>query len=85
MVMAFLPHTPHKAFADGIGSWRMIRRCENLNGTRYSHPSEARPKFAIIITNEIPGNLPIRRGFPKLLRNQGIGGRSCHSHVDHLP
>jgi hypothetical protein len=58
---------------------------ENLNGTRYRHPSEAGPKFAIIITNQILRCLPIRRGFSKLLRNPGIGGRSCHSHVDYAP
>ena len=85
MVKAFLPHTPHKAFADGVRAWRVIRRFENLNGTRYRHPSEAGPKFAIIITNQILRCLPIRRGFSKLLRNPGIGGRSCHSHVDYAP
>ncbi len=25
VVQAFLPHAPQEAFADGIGSWRMIR------------------------------------------------------------
>jgi hypothetical protein len=83
MVKAFLPHTPHKAFADGVRAWRVIRRFENLNGTCCCHPSEAGPKFAIIITNQILRCLPIRRGFSKLLRNPGIGGRSCHSHVDY--
>ena len=24
VVEAFLPHTPHEAFTDGIGAWRMI-------------------------------------------------------------
>ena len=85
MVKAILPHTPQKAFADGIRAFRMIRRFENLNGTRCRHPGEARPKFALSITNEIPGSLPKRRGFSKLLRNPGIGGRWCHSRVDHAP
>src|SRR5260370_11514296 len=85
MVKAFLPHTPHKAFADGVRSWRVIRRFENLNGTRYRYSSEAGPKFAIIITNQILRCLPIRRGFPKLLRNPRIGRRSCHTRVDHAP
>ena len=53
MVKAFLPHTPQKAFADGIRSWRMIRCFENLNGTRCRHPSEARSKFAISITTSV--------------------------------
>jgi hypothetical protein len=85
MVKAFLPHTPQKAFADGIRSWRMIRCFENLNGTRCRYPGEARPKFVIIITNQILRCLPKWRGFSKLLRHPGIGGRSCHSRVDHAP
>jgi hypothetical protein len=63
MVKAFLPHTPQKAFADGVCAWRVIRYFEGLNGTRCRHPSEARPKFAIIITNQILRCLPIRGGF----------------------
>src|SRR5947207_12520543 len=59
MVKAFLPHTPHKALANGVRSWGMIRRFENLNSTRCRHPSEARPKFAIIIENQILRSLPI--------------------------
>ena len=85
VVKAFLSHTPQEAFADRIGLWRMNGRFENLDGARGRHPSEARPKFAIVITNEILRCLPIRRGFPKLLRNPGISGRSCHSHMDHAP
>jgi hypothetical protein len=85
MVKAFLPHTPQKAFADSVCAWRVKRYFEGLNGTRCRHPSEARPKFAIIITNQIRRCLPIGRGFSKLLRHPGIGGRSCHSLVDHAP
>jgi hypothetical protein len=83
VVKAFLPNTPHKAFADGVRLWSMIRCFENLNATRCRHPSEARPKFAIVIPNQILRCLPIRRGFSKLLRHPGIGGSSCHSHVDY--
>ena len=85
MVKAFLPHTPQKAFADGVCAWRVKRYFEGLHGTRCRHPREARPKFAIIITNQILRCLPIGRGFSKLLRHPGIGGRSCHSRVDHAP
>ena len=85
MVKAFLPHTPHKAFTDGVRSWRVIRRFENLNGTRGRHPSETGAKFTIVIPNHILRYLPIWRGFSKLLRNPGISGRSCHSRVDHAP
>ena len=53
MIKAFLSHTPQEAFADRIGSWCMIGRFENLNRTRCHHASKARPKFAIVITNQI--------------------------------
>ena len=85
MVEAFLSYTPQKAFADSIGSWCMKGRFENLNRTRCSHASKARPKFAIVITNQILRCLPIRGGFSELLRDPRIGGRSCHTYVDHLP
>ena len=85
MVKAFLPHTPQKAFADSIRSWRMIWRFESLNATRCRYPGEARPRFAIIISIEIPGSLPVGCGFSKVLRYPGIDGRSCNSRVDHTP
>ena len=84
MIKAFLSHTPHEAFADRIGSWNMIGCFENLNRTCCSYTSEAGPKFAIIITNQIRRCLPIGRGFPKLLRHPGIAWRSYHSHMDDL-
>src|SRR5258708_621592 len=85
MVKAFLSHTPQEAFADRIGSWRMIGSFKNLNGTRCSHTSKARPKFAIVITNQILRHMPIRGSFSELLCNPGIGRRSCHAYADRLP
>jgi hypothetical protein len=63
MVQAFLSHTPQEAFADRIGLWRVIGRFENLNRTRFSHASKARPKFAIVIANQILRYLSIRSSF----------------------
>jgi len=60
VVEAFLPHTPHEAFADCIGSWCVKGSFENLNSTRCRHASKAKPKFAIVITNQIRWRLPIR-------------------------
>ena len=56
MVQAFLSDTPQEAFADGIGSWCMNRRLEQLDATGPRHTSEAGPKFAIVITNQIFGS-----------------------------
>src|SRR5258708_12916951 len=85
VVKAFLPHTPQEAFADRIGSWSVIGCFENLNHTRCSHTSKARPKFAIVITNQIRRCMPIRSSFSELLRHPGICGSSCHTPLDHLP
>ena len=82
VVQAFLSDAPHIALADGIGSGCMNRRCKDLDTARFRHPSKARPKFAIVIANQIPRRLPIRGGFAQLLRHPGIGRRSCHSHLD---
>jgi hypothetical protein len=45
VIQAFLPHAPQEAFADGIGSWRMIRGFEHLNPCigYLDHPFENRP------------------------------------------
>jgi hypothetical protein len=84
VVQAFLSYTPHEPLTDGIGSWGMYRRLKNLNGTRRHHASKARPKFAIVITNQVLWRLPIRRGFSELLCHPRIGRRACHAYVDHL-
>ena len=83
MIQAFLSYAPQKAFADGIGAWRMIAGFENLDATHPRHPSKALPEFAIVITYQILGCEPIRGGFPELLGHPGIGRRACHSDMDH--
>ncbi|SRR6266566_5650492 len=85
VVKAFLSHTPHEAFADGIGTGCMIWGFKNLDSTRCCHTSKARPKFAIVITKQIHWRLPIRCSFSQLLRHPGIGRRPCHAYVDYPP
>ena len=85
VIQAFLPHTTLEAVADGVGSWRVIGGFEQLDATGRRHMSEARPKFGIVIPNQVLGRMPIRGGFSQLLCHPGIGWRSCHAHVDHLP
>jgi hypothetical protein len=85
MVKAFLSDTPHKAFADRIGSWSMIRCFENLNRKCCSHASKTWSKFTIIITNQILWRLLIRGSFSEVLRHPGVSRRSGHSDMNHLP
>ena len=84
MVEAFLSDAPQEALADHIGSWCMNRRLKYLNRTGGRHTSKARPKFAIVITNQVLGCLSIGCCFSQLLRHPGIGRRACHSDMDHL-
>jgi len=83
VVEAFLPHTPHEAFADRIGAWRMRGRFENLDATCPRHPSKARPEFAIVITNQVLRCLAKGGGFSQVLGHPGISRRSCHADMDH--
>jgi len=53
VIETFATHTPEKALTDGIGSWSVIRRFENLDATRECNPSEVHPKLAIIIPDEV--------------------------------
>ncbi len=84
MVQAFLPHTSGEALADGVGSWCMNRRLEQLDATGPRHAAETGSKLAVVITYQILWCLPIRGGFSQVLGHPGIGRRSCHSHVNHL-
>ena len=84
MVETFLPYAPQEPFTDGIRSWGMNRRFEQLDAAGFRHTNKARPKLPVVITNEILGCLPIRSGFSQLLGHPGIGRRSCDANVDHL-
>ena len=85
VIEAFLPHAPHEALTNGIGSWSVIGNFEQFDATGRRHPVETGSKFAIVISNEIVRCLPIRSRFPQLLRHPRIGRRLCHSHMDDLP
>jgi len=63
-----------------------VRECvENLNRTCCRHTSEAGPKFAVVITNQILRSLPIRGGFSKRFGHPGIGRGSSDADMDHPP
>src|SRR6266702_5824635 len=72
-----------EAFADRIGSRCVIGCVENLNCTGCRHMSEAGPKFAVVITNQILRILSKRGGFSKLLGHPGIGRGSSDADMDH--
>ena len=84
MVETFLPYAPQEPFTDGIRSWGMNRRFEQLDAAGFRHPNKAGPKFAIVISNQILGRLLIGGGFSQLLCHPRIGRRSCHTDMDHL-
>src|SRR5258708_6730788 len=85
VIQALSSNTPQKAFTDGIGSRRMIRRFENLDAARCCNTSETGSKLAIMIANEILRHLSIRSRLPQLLCGPSVGRRARHTHVDDFP
>src|SRR2546430_5835823 len=81
MIETLSTDTPQKPFTDGIRARGEIRSCENLDATRLRNPSEAHPKFAVVITDEVLRPHTIGGGFPQLLCGPGIGRRSCDTHM----
>jgi hypothetical protein len=63
MIQAFLSDAPQEALTDRIGSGRMNRRFQDLDAAGCGHTSEARPKFGIVIPNQVLGRVPIRSRF----------------------
>jgi hypothetical protein len=57
---------------------------ENLDATRLGNPSEAHPKLAIIIPDEVFRTYTKGGGEPSLLCRPSVGGRACHTEVDHF-
>src|SRR5215472_667415 len=84
VVQTRLPHIPHESLADGIGSWGINRRFEQLDATGPRHPHKRGSKLALVISYQILRCLSIGRGFAELLGRPGIGRRSCHTHLDDL-
>ena len=82
VIEAFLTNTSLEAFTDGIGSGSVNGGFEQPDATGSRHTSEARPKFGIVIPNQVLGRVPIRSRFSQLLRDPRIGWRSGHAHVD---
>jgi hypothetical protein len=66
--------------------WRVIRRFENLNSTRCRYPSKARPKFAIIITNQVRAVLAHTAWLLEAVHpTQGsVGDRVTHAWITRL-
>ena len=82
VIETFPSDTAQETFADGIRTRSMDRRSEHFDGTSPCDTGEAWSELAVVISNQIPWSLPIRRGFPKLLGHPGVGRRSCNSHMD---
>jgi len=76
VVQAFLPYTSQKAGSDGVCSWRVNRRFEQLDATGRRHLAETGSKFAVVITNQVLRHLAIRSRFPELLRLYWLLGTS---------
>jgi len=65
MIEAFLSDAPGERLTKGIGAFGMIGRFEELDTAYFRHPSQARPKFVVVISSQILGRVSIRGGFSK--------------------
>ena len=65
MFEALTPYTAEEPLTDGIRAWGVIRSFKNLNVTRLRNPSEAHPKFAVVITDKVLRPHTKGSGFPK--------------------
>src|SRR5712692_3088757 len=82
MIEALTPYTAEEPLTDGIRARGVIRSFENLDVTRSGNPSEAHPKLAVVITDEVLRPHSKGSGFPKLLCSPSVSGISCHADVD---
>ncbi len=85
VVQTFSSYAPQKAFTHGIRLWSPVRRSKHFDATCCCYSCKMLPECAIIIPDQIFGRLPIWRRLPQLLRDPGIGGRSCHIYMDNFP
>jgi len=67
MIEALTPYTAEEPLTDGMRARDVRRSFKNLNVTRLRNPSEAHPKLAIVITDEVLRPHTKGGGFPKVL------------------
>lgn len=72
VIKAVAPDTAQHALADRMRPWRMDRRSQHLDPTSCCDGSEARPKFRIIVKDEIT------RAFPKTVSPRAAAERPTH-------
>jgi hypothetical protein len=53
MIETLTPYTAEEPLTDGIRAWRVIRSFKNRYVTRLGNPSEAHPKLAIVLMDEV--------------------------------
>ncbi len=85
VVQTFSSHAPQKAFTYGICLWSPIRGSKHFDATCCCYLCKTRPKFAIIIPNEVFRCLPVWSCFPQLLRYPLISRRARHIYMDDFP
>jgi len=84
MIEALTPYTAEESLTDGIRARGGIWGFKNLNVTRLRNPSEAHPKLAVVITDEVLRPRTIGGGFPQLLCSPSVSGIACHADMDHF-
>ena len=60
VIQTFPPQTPHKPFADGIGTWRLVRRVDDFDTGDLGHPLKYRTILLVIVADQLFRLLPKR-------------------------
>src|SRR5260370_14294320 len=84
MIEALTPYTAEESLTDGIRARGGIWGFKNLNVTRLRNPSEAHPKLAVVITDEVLRPRTIGGGFPQLLCRPSLTGISFPPVMGHF-
>lgn len=84
MIETLTPYTAKEPITYGIRAWGVRRSFKNLDVTRLRNTSEAHPKLAVVITDEVLRPHTKGGGEPSLLCSPSVGGISSDADVDHF-
>ena len=75
MIEALTPYSAEEALTYGIRARGVRRSFKNLDVTRLHNPSEAHPKLAIVIRDEVLRPHTKGGGFPKRFGSPSVSGK----------
>jgi hypothetical protein len=83
IIEAFTAYAAQEALAEGIRTWRSMRRAQDANAAACSDLRERCPVLPVVVADEVPVALVERRGLAQLLGDPRVGRVARHPDVDH--